>query len=96
MHGPTLRFVFIPSPGIPNGYLSQNLRHSVKNHTVDRLKQILAGLNDECGSSLFKSGKKQELIDRIIAQLDQYRQTKNVAIWTKAKAVLYLVKNTGM
>jgi E3 SUMO-protein ligase PIAS1 len=74
---------------------SQTLRQSIKQHTVDRLKHILTGLNEECGTSLYKSGKKQELIDRIIAQLDSYRQSGNVANWTKAKAVLYLVRNTG-
>jgi E3 SUMO-protein ligase PIAS1 len=44
----------------------------------------------------FKSGKKQDIIDRITAQLDSWRQTNNVDKWVKAKTVLYQVRNTGM
>jgi E3 SUMO-protein ligase PIAS1 len=63
---------------------------------VDRLKQILTGFNDECGTSFFKTGKKQELIDRIVAQLDVWRQTNSADRWMRAKAVLYQVRTAGV
>lgn len=73
----------------------QQIRHSIKNNTVDKLKQILTGLNDECGMHLAKSGKKQELIDRIVETLDQSRRTNNEDRYTRSKAVVYQVRNTG-
>jgi E3 SUMO-protein ligase PIAS1 len=63
---------------------------------VDRLKQILTGFNDECATSFFKSGKKQELIDRIVTQLELWRQTNNTDKWVRAKAVLHQVRTAGV
>jgi E3 SUMO-protein ligase PIAS1 len=63
---------------------------------VDKLKQILTGFNDECSTTFFKSGKKQELIDRIVTQLDAWRQTNNSERWNKARAVIYQVRTSGM
>ena len=54
------------------------------------------GFNEECSTVFFKSGKKQEIIDRIVAQLDAWRISHNLEKWTKAKAVLYQVRNSGM
>ncbi|KAJ3750483.1 PINIT domain-containing protein [Lentinula detonsa] len=71
------------------------LRHNVKHNTVDRLKQILGGLNDECGTHFSKSGKKQEIIDRIVHTIDSWKQASNVEKWAKAKQVLYQVRNSG-
>ncbi|KAF5374880.1 hypothetical protein D9758_000321 [Tetrapyrgos nigripes] len=73
----------------------ENLRHSVKHNTVDRLKQILSGLNDECGIHISKSGKKQDIIDRIVQTLDAWKQANAIEKWTKAKAILYQVRNSG-
>ncbi|THV07739.1 hypothetical protein K435DRAFT_267523 [Dendrothele bispora CBS 962.96] len=73
----------------------ENLRHRIRNNTVDRLKQILSGLNEECGIHISKSGKKQEIIDRIVQTLDSWRQANAVEKWTKAKAVLYQVNSSG-
>lgn len=74
----------------------QTLRHNIKHNTVDRLKQILTGFNEECNTVFFKSGKKQEIIDRIVNQLDLWRQANCADKWLKAKAVLYQVRNSGM
>ncbi|EGO04293.1 hypothetical protein SERLA73DRAFT_157646 [Serpula lacrymans var. lacrymans S7.3] len=74
----------------------ENFRHNVKQNTVDRLKQILVGFNEECFTIFSKSGKKQELIDRITTQLDIWRQANNADRWTKAKAVLLQVRSTGV
>ncbi|OCH96086.1 hypothetical protein OBBRIDRAFT_787540 [Obba rivulosa] len=67
-------------------------RHNVKLNTVDRLKQILTGFNDECGTNLTKSGKKQELIDRITRALDTWKQTNDIDKWTKARAIMQQVR----
>ncbi|EJD04077.1 uncharacterized protein FOMMEDRAFT_155211 [Fomitiporia mediterranea MF3/22] len=72
-----------------------NLRHSVKSYTVDRLKQIITGINEENKVNLSKSGKKQDLIDKITGELDRYRYLRQTELWTNAKTVLYQVKNSG-
>ncbi|KAF8807349.1 hypothetical protein BYT27DRAFT_7164840 [Phlegmacium glaucopus] len=72
------------------------IRHNIKNNTVDRLKHILSGLNEECGMHFAKSGKKQEIIDRIVTVLDTWRSTSQEEKWIKAKAVIYQVRNTGI
>ncbi|KAF8168157.1 PINIT domain-containing protein [Crassisporium funariophilum] len=71
------------------------VRHNIKNNTVDKLKQILSGLNDECGTHFSKSGKKQEIIDRIVAVLDMWRAANHEDKYMKAKSVVYQVRNTG-
>ncbi|CAA7258697.1 unnamed protein product [Cyclocybe aegerita] len=73
----------------------ETLRHGIRNNTVDRLKQILAGFNDECGTHFAKSGKKQDLIDRIVVNMDQWQANSAEDKWLKAKAVIYQVRNTG-
>ncbi|KDQ63528.1 hypothetical protein JAAARDRAFT_29547 [Jaapia argillacea MUCL 33604] len=72
------------------------LKHGVKQNTVDRLKQIIAGLNEECSTLLSKGGKKQDLIDRIVQQLEYWRRSNSSLLWMRAKAVLYQVRNSGM
>ncbi|KDR84933.1 hypothetical protein GALMADRAFT_149463 [Galerina marginata CBS 339.88] len=72
------------------------LKHGVKNNTVDRLKQILAGFNEECGTHFSKSGKKQEIIDRITHTLDSWRTGDYQDKWMRAKAILYQVRTTGI
>ncbi len=44
---------------------------------------------------MVKSGKKQDLIERITGQLDKMRYTHLADKWDKARAVIYQVKNTG-
>jgi E3 SUMO-protein ligase PIAS1 len=74
---------------------SQQIRHAVKQNTVDKLKQIITGLNDECGTSLPKSGKKQDIIDRIGFQLDHWRAARMEDKWLKAKNILSQVRSYG-
>jgi E3 SUMO-protein ligase PIAS1 len=74
----------------------KQIRHNIKNNTVDRLKQILAGLNEECNTHFSKSGKKQEIIDRIVSAFDNWRMANIEDKWTKAKTVVQQVRHTGM
>jgi len=62
---------------------------------VDKLKQILTGFNDECGTHHNRSGKKQDLIDRATSSLDQWHNNKADDKWSKAKAVIAQVRSTG-
>ncbi|KAI0001837.1 PINIT domain-containing protein [Russula vinacea] len=74
----------------------EGLKVNVRLNTVDRLKQIISGFNDECWSMLSKSGKKQDLIDRILHALDEWRASSNIDKWNKARGVLYQVRSSGM
>ncbi|TDL28606.1 hypothetical protein BD410DRAFT_862701 [Rickenella mellea] len=71
------------------------VRHSIKNYTVDRLKQIITGLSEGCGAMIAKSGKKQDLIDRITQTLDTYRTGQHTERWNRARGVIYQVQRTG-
>ncbi|KAI0322662.1 PINIT domain-containing protein [Amylostereum chailletii] len=73
----------------------ENVKANIRHNTVDRLKTIIVGFNDECRSVIGKTGKKQDLIDRIIASLDKWKATSNLAMFTKARGVIYQVKHTG-
>ncbi|KAJ7900293.1 PINIT domain-containing protein [Mycena olivaceomarginata] len=72
------------------------IRHNIKQNTVDKLKQILSGFNSECGTNFSKSGKKQEIIDRIVRTLDIWRSTTMTEKWIKAKAVVTQVRYSGI
>ncbi|KAH9486987.1 E3 SUMO-protein ligase pli1 [Psilocybe cubensis] len=71
------------------------IRHGIKGNTVDRLKQILTGLNEECGTHMSKSGKKQEIIDRIIHTLESWRANNSEDKWMRAKSIIYQVRSHG-
>ena len=60
------------------------------------MKQIILGLSDECGVHLQKTGKKQELIDRILAVLDNWKVHKTADKWVKAKQILTSVSTRGV
>jgi E3 SUMO-protein ligase PIAS1 len=74
----------------------KTIRHNIKQNTVDKLKQILSGLNEQCGTNFSKSGKKQEIIDRIVVTLDHWRTGTMTEKWIKAKAVFAQVRYSGM
>jgi len=79
-----------------NGSLvTQDLKAGIIRFTVDRLKAIITALNDECGTVISKTAKKQELIDRIAQQLDEWKLSGNVDKWTKAKGILEQVRLHG-
>ena len=63
---------------------------------MDRLKSIILGLNEECQTNIGKTGKKQDLIDRISMVLDMWRSAPGGSEkFTKARTVIYAVKRTG-
>ena len=66
----------------------QSIHTAIRLNTVDRLKAIITGLNRDCDYHMPKSGKKQELIDRIRANLDEVFRLKQVDRWIAAKAVI--------
>ncbi|KAG5647935.1 hypothetical protein DXG03_006969 [Asterophora parasitica] len=72
------------------------IRHTVKSNTVDKLKQILTGFNDECGTHMSKTGKKQEVIDRIVGMLDYWRTNNVEDRWVKGRAIIVQVRSTGI
>jgi E3 SUMO-protein ligase PIAS1 len=74
--------------GLSASYPLQTVRHNVKLNTVDRLKQIIISFNDRCGTNFTKSGRKQELIDRVTRELDLWRRASNTEKWIKAKEIL--------
>ncbi|KAI9065812.1 hypothetical protein FKP32DRAFT_1646795 [Trametes sanguinea] len=73
----------------------ETLRHNLKSNKVEQLKQILTGFNDECYTNLTKTGKKQDLIDKITRELDNWRRSLSVEQWQKAKAIMQRVRQTG-
>lgn len=60
----------------------------MRSNIVERLKSIISALNEECGASISKTGKKGDLIERITRQFDNWRHTKNEAAFTRAKAIV--------
>ncbi|KAI0801178.1 PINIT domain-containing protein [Fomes fomentarius] len=73
----------------------ETLRQNLRYYKVDHLKQIVVGFNEECHSNLTKSGKKQDLIDRIHKELDDWRRSGNVDRWLKGRAIAQRVRQTG-
>ncbi|KAI0669812.1 PINIT domain-containing protein [Trametes maxima] len=73
----------------------ETLRHNLKSNKVEQLKQILTAFNDECHTNLTKTGKKQDLIDKITRELDDWRRQGSVELWVRAKAIMQRVRQTG-
>jgi E3 SUMO-protein ligase PIAS1 len=64
-------------------------------NTVDKLKHIIQGINEECHQQLAKSGKKQEIIERIEAFLDTLYTRVGTDQYTKVKDVILQVRTKG-
>lgn len=63
---------------------------------MEKLKNIITGFAEECGQVLSKTGKKQELIDRITFQLDKLRYQGYTEQWKRARDVLLRVRQFGV
>ena len=73
----------------------QTLRHNVKDNKIDQLKQILSASNKECGTNHTKTGRKQDLVDKITRSLDEFRQESNQERWSQAKAIMDRVRTNS-
>ncbi|KAH8835711.1 PINIT domain-containing protein [Flagelloscypha sp. PMI_526] len=73
----------------------EGIRSLIPVFTVERLKHVMQGLNDECHARLSKTGKKQELIDRIQSQMADWRNRNATAAWASAKTVINHVRQHG-
>jgi len=73
----------------------QQIRHSIRMNTVDKLKHIIQGINEECHQQLAKSGRKQEIIERIEAFLDTLYARVGTDQYTKVKDVILQVRTKG-
>jgi len=73
----------------------QELKRIIRSNTVDRLKAVIAGFGSECGVALSKYGKKQELIDRVVDSLHNWKTAGNVEKFAKARGIVYQVRSTG-
>ncbi|KAL0951264.1 hypothetical protein HGRIS_007978 [Hohenbuehelia grisea] len=72
------------------------IRNNIRMNTVDRLKQIISGLNEECGMRFSKAGKKQDLIDRITLTLDSWKSANMQDKYLKAKTIVTQVRQLGV
>ncbi|KAJ6509862.1 PINIT domain-containing protein [Mycena vulgaris] len=60
--------------------------------TVADLKHVILSVNNECGTHMIRSGKKQDLVDRLCAQFGAWKSNNNTAKWTTAKAIIDQIK----
>lgn len=67
---------------------SQAIHLSIRQNTVDRLKTLITALNSACFLAIPKSGKKQDHIDRIRANLEDMRVRHDSDKWSAARAVI--------
>ncbi|KIY64214.1 hypothetical protein CYLTODRAFT_425418 [Cylindrobasidium torrendii FP15055 ss-10] len=68
---------------------------NVRANTVDRLKQITMFITEECGAFVAKTGKKMEIIARIQAQLEAFRNARDVKNWLTAKQICEQIRTVG-
>ncbi|KAJ6523984.1 PINIT domain-containing protein [Mycena capillaripes] len=52
------------------------------------LKQVIVSINTECGTHMLRSGRKQDLIDRLHGQFTTWKNTKDVAKWRVARTII--------
>ncbi|KZT37429.1 hypothetical protein SISSUDRAFT_1048528 [Sistotremastrum suecicum HHB10207 ss-3] len=70
----------------------ESLRQQIRYNTVDKLKHIVAGLNEQCHAGLSRTGRKQDLIDRIMTKMDEWRAAGRLETWDKVRGVLAQVR----
>lgn len=68
-----------------------------RNNTIDKLKRIIDGINDECHSirPIPKHGKKQDLIDRICNEMNDWHAKRSTENYAHVKEVIVQVRDTG-
>ncbi|KAG9044124.1 SUMO ligase siz1 [Tulasnella sp. UAMH 9824] len=75
--------------------LVSSLKTRISMYTVDRLKGIIQGFNEHCGSNLNRTGKKSELQEKLKAQLDQWEAANSTVSIANAKKVLDHIDTNG-
>ncbi|EJU01896.1 hypothetical protein DACRYDRAFT_79580 [Dacryopinax primogenitus] len=73
----------------------QQQRQRVSGLTVDRLKQLIHRLNDECNLTLLRTGKKQELVTRVQDAMDGWYQRQDSRAYRHARDVLTDLSSSG-
>ncbi|KZT55971.1 hypothetical protein CALCODRAFT_471661 [Calocera cornea HHB12733] len=63
--------------------------------TVDRLKQLIHRLNDECNLSLLRTGKKQELVTRIQDAMEGWYQRQDARTYRLARDIMGELPSAG-
>ncbi|KAF8577886.1 hypothetical protein K439DRAFT_1654979 [Ramaria rubella] len=70
-------------------------KNSIRHNTVAKLQTIISGWTEQCRVSIAKSGKKQDLIDRMVRTMSDWKDNNQLDKWLRAKAVLDQVRETG-
>lgn len=70
------------------GHPLQSVLANLRHNTVLQLQQIIKGLSENGIASLTKTGRKQELIDRIMAVVQDIQRDGRLDKWQKARNIL--------
>jgi len=70
------------------GFALQSVLASLRHNTVLQLQQIIKGLSENGIASLTKTGRKQELIDRISTVVHDIQRDGRLDKWQKARNIL--------
>lgn len=76
-------------------HIVQSQKNNIRHNTVAKLQSIISGWTEQCRASIPKSGKKQDLIDRMTRTMHEWRDNNQTDKWLRAKAVLDQVRETG-
>jgi E3 SUMO-protein ligase PIAS1 len=87
------RFLIQIDANIPE--TSQNEMLILPRNTVDKLRHIISGLNEQTSAGISKTGKKQDLIDRVRQVCNMWKTYGNADKWRKAKVILAQVRQNG-
>lgn len=70
------------------GLALQSVLANLRHNTVLQLQQIIKGLSENGVASLTKTGRKQELIDKIVAVIQDIQRDGRLDKWQKARNIL--------
>ena len=72
-----------------------SLKSRIHGYTVDRLKGIIQGINDTCGGSLSRTGKKQDLVSKIVALFSTWEGNADSVSLVRARHLLDHMDENG-
>jgi E3 SUMO-protein ligase PIAS1 len=76
------------SSSVYGAYQFQAVSNALPYGTAVDLKQIILAINTRCGTNMIRSGRKQDLVDRLRGQFATWKNTNNVATWKTAMAII--------